>query len=536
MSIRVPVHLVLASLLACCSAGQDDSSAPPCVSEDQPDILLEPDLIDFGAVAVLEQGEHVELVTVTNQGSADLHISNLSIEDSGAPFTISAIQSMLVMPGASTQFEVIYDPATASIDATRILIDSDDPNSPAQLMLLGEGIAPVIELSPAPQDFGEVTVGCEREQSLVILNQGSEELVVYDATFAAQSSLGDELLFGGLADGNGDDTGLLTLAPSEHEIVWVSYLPLDESQDIATLTISSNDPFDPLLEVELEGLGAFHGTQLDSFEQPTEGAVDVIFALDTSGSMNTYASTVLDNLEVFTTTLLGQDIDFHVAVTRADDGCINGSDIWVDDSFASSDVGPTIETMVNLAGAYASNTERAFTLMEATLTETGSGGCNEGLVRDHAVLNLVGISDEPEQSPNSWSYYLTLFQSYKSDPDDVIVHAVGGDNPGGCGSASAYTGMYEATVATGGQFVSICAADWATSLAAVAEDVARSMDSFELSEEAVSGTLVVRVDGVSMTEGWSYDEDRNALVFDNEYVPDGGATIEVEYAVRGDCG
>ena len=535
MSVRFLAGLALVPVIAGCTPSRDDSGAA-CVSEDRPDILLEPDIIDFGEVDVLEQGEHLELVTITNQGSADLHISDLYIEDAAAPFTVSSVASVLITPGATSQFEVIFDPSTMSMDATRVIVESDDPDSPAYVMLLGEGIAPGIVVSPSPQDFGEVTVGCEREQSLVILNQGSEELVVYGASFAGQSSLGDELVFRGLQDGNGDEAGLLTLAPSEHEIVWVSYLPLDESQDIATLTISSNDPWEPLLEVDLQGTGVYHDTQLDSFVQPAEGAIDVIFALDTSGSMNTYASSVFDNLEAFTTTLLGEDLDFHVAVTRSDDGCIDGSDIWVDDSFASSDVGPTIETMMNLAGAYASNTERAFTLMEATLAEIGSGGCNEGLVREHAVLNLVGISDEPEQSANSWSYYLTLFQSYKSDPDDVIVHAVGGDYPGGCGSASAYTGLYEATVATGGQFVSICASDWATSLAAVAEEVARGMDSFDLSEEAVPGALVVRIDGVTTTEGWSCDEARNALSFDSEHVPEGGAIIEVEYAVRGDCG
>ncbi len=192
--------------------------------------------------------------------------------------------------------------------------------------------------------------------------------------------------------------------------------------------------------------------------------------------------------------------------------------------------------MHELSPAYASNSERAFTLLEGCLAETVTGGCNEGPVREHTVLNLVGISDEPEQSEYEWDHYLAMFQTYKSDPDDVIIHAVGGDYPGGCGSASAYTGRYEAAMATGGQFLSICATDWATSLAAVAEDVASSMDSFQLTEEAVAGTLVVRIDGVHLPEGWSYDEDRNALVFDSEYIPEGGATIEVEYAVRGDCG
>ncbi|MFH1464223.1 MAG: hypothetical protein ABIO70_07540 [Pseudomonadota bacterium] len=96
--------------------------------------------------------------------------------------------------------------------------------------------------------------------------------------------------------------------------------------------------------------------------------------------------------------------------------------------------------------------------------------------------------------------------------------------------------MYEAVIATGGTFVSICATDWATPLAAALGDVSRALDSFSLEQEAVPGTLVVRVDGVNVTSGWSYDADRNALTFDADHVPEGGSSVEVSYAVRGECG
>ena len=45
-----------------------------------------------------------------------------------------------------------------------------------------------------------------------------------------------------------------------------------------------------------------------------------------------------------------------------------------------------------------------------------------------------------------------LFQGLKTNPDDVVFHAIGGDYPSGCGGNDAYTGMYEASVATGGLF------------------------------------------------------------------------------------
>ena len=498
-----------------------------------PDIVVDPTEVDFGGVEVSDELEHVEVVTVSNQGEADLHIQNIELEDPSAPFTVTSIQSVLVAPENSTQFEVIYDPTTAVMDETYVLIDSDDPDTPvAQVLLMGEGIAPVIELDPVSYDFGTIYVGCENELALTVTNIGNADLIVDDFSYNTGST---DLLFGGIEDSNGDSEGLMTLAPAEYDEVYVSYLPLDEYSDIAYLIVDSNDPFNPQVQVTQEGNGVYYGTNLDVFEQPIQGATDIIFAVDKSGSMSDDLSNVIANFGVFVTTMVNMDSDFHVAVTQADDGCINGSDVWIDNTFTESEAESTVETMVNLGGSYASNTERAFMLLEACLSEIGTGGCNEGLVRDSAKLNLIGVSDEPEQSVNTWSYYLTLFQSYKDDPDDVILHAVGGDYPSGCGSASAYTGFYEATVATGGQFLSICATDWASHLTTLAEAAAATLDTFQLTADAVPETVVVRIDGVTSTLGWEYDEGQNAVIFQTEYIPEGGSTIEVEYALMGDC-
>ncbi|MEC8424535.1 MAG: hypothetical protein VX000_12210, partial [Myxococcota bacterium] len=164
-----------------------------------------------------------------------------------------------------------------------------------------------------------------------------------------------------------------------------------------------------------------------------------------------------------------------------------------------------------------------------------SSGCNYGLIRDNASLNLIGVSDEPEQSINNYSYYVSLFQSLKANPDDVVMHAIGGDYPSGCGSASAYTGFYEATVATGGLFLSICASDWGAYLEALAEGSAADLSTFELTDWPVPETIEVRVDGVTTTVGWEYNPTDNAIDFESDYVPEGGSTIEISYALYGDC-
>ena len=191
---------------------------------------------------------------------------------------------------------------------------------------------------------------------------------------------------------------------------------------------------------------------------------------------------------------------------------------------------------------YGNNTERAFMLLEAFLSEAvdvngtpDPSGCNYGVIREGAKLNLVGVSDEPEQSSNTYAYYISLFQGLKSNPDDVVIHAIGGDYPSGCGGNSAYTGMYEASVATGGLFLSICATDWASQLQALAEGSAQDLTSFALTQQPVPSTIEVRIDGQSSTLGWSYNPTDNAIDFDTDYVPEGGSVIEVDYAVYGDC-
>jgi len=512
---------------------EDNDGIDDLSGDEVPDILVDPAEINFGQIEVDDELEHVEIVTVSNVGEADLHIQGIELQDAEAPFTITSIQSVLVAPDNSTQFEVIYDPATATSYESYVLIDSDDPDTPvAQVHLLGEGIAPVIQLDPVSYDYGTTWVGCDNELALTITNIGNADLVVSDYSYNTGS---EDLMFAGIDDVNGDEEGLLTLEPAGYEEVYISYLPLDEYADIAYLIVESNDPFNPQVQATQEGNGEFYGTNLDVFEQPIQGSTDIIFAVDKSGSMNEDLQNVVDNFGVFSRTMVGLDSDFHVAVTQADSGCINGSDIWIDNTFTESEAESTVDTMMNWGGSYASNTERAFMLLEACLSETGAGGCNEGLVRDDARLNLVGVSDEPEQSVNPWSYYVTLFQSYKDDPDEVIIHAVGGDYPSGCGSNQPYTGMYEATVATGGEFLSICATDWASHLTALAEASAAVLDTFGLTATPVPETLVVRVDGVTSTLGWSYEESTNSVVFDMEYIPEGGSTIEVEYALMGDC-
>lgn len=56
---------------------------------------------------------------------------------------------------------------------------------------------------------------------------------------------------------------------------------------------------------------------------------------------------------------------------------------------------------------------------------------------------------------------------------------------------------------------------------------------FTLSQTALAGTVEVRVDGISTTQGWSLDSSLNAVVFAAGYTPESGSTVTVDYVVSG---
>ena len=110
------------------------------------------------------------------------------------------------------------------------------------------------------------------------------------------------------------------------------------------------------------------------------------------------------NFEAFVNTLQGMNSDYHVAAVVGDSGCVYGGDSFIDNSFSGGDAETTIATMIdcfsssncNMNVPYAAYTEAAFSLFEAFLSESvdingapDPGGCNYGVVRQNAKLNLV---------------------------------------------------------------------------------------------------------------------------------------------------
>jgi len=521
-----------------------------------PNIEVDPPEYNFGSLQVGDRETATVDVSVINSGDADLRITEIRLSDAEAPYDLGPVESVLIPAGMATKFTVTFTPETATDYDASVLIDSNDPDTPtAEVRLTGQGIAPIIDVDPAEYDYGTMFIGCESWLPVTISNLGNDNLIIDEFEYSTGSTdfvfdpIGDQLPEELMPEAFNDPIGdgeVWTLSPTDSVEVWVDYAPLDQYQDIAYLQVYSNDPAKPMARATQNGNGALAGENTDVFEQPINGATDIIFAVDWSCSMWDDVANVESNFGTFVTTLASMDANYHVAVVTEDDGCINypaGTQPYIDNTMSLSDQENVFETMLcesysgSYCNSYGSNTERGFMLLEAALKTTNiqTGGCNEGFYREDATLSLVGMSDEPEQSVNPYTYYVSLFQSMKDDSDDVVMHAIGGDYPTGCGSNQAYTGFYEATVATGGVFLSICATDFGSHLETLAEGSAADLTSFELTDIPVPDTLEVTVNGIPTTVGWSYNSADNSIDFDEDYVPEGGSTIQVYYALYGDC-
>ncbi len=496
------------------------------VEDGEPDIEVKPAKIDFGSLKVADAETATEVVTISNVGTAPLNLANVYIEDDTMPYSISNLGSVLVPEGGSTTVTITFAPITSAEYNTKLLIDSNDPDeATSDVKLNGAGVAPVIDLSPDDYDFGTIYIGCDTPQPVTVANTGTADLIVSGFEYITASN---DLA----VDQNTAVNGALpwTIAPGEAKEVFIDYAPLDDYPDEGTVVVSSNDPQQPEAQAHQTGTGELYGKNLDVYEQALRSAADLLFVVDNSGSMSEEQTNLTSNVESFITTMVEVDADWQIGVITTDSPSFRGDIIHYDDADPESEF-----VTQATPGTGGSGDEQGNEMAYQSLSPGGDAGPGSDFLRDEARLNIVVISDETDSSRSPWVDYVNYFWSLKPDTDMVVEHAIAGDWPSGCATAVAGTGYYESVSATGGLYLSICATDWSSHLSSIAEVAATDLSSFELTDFPVPSTIVVTVDGVVQTSGWTYDSADNAVNFDDDHIPAGGSTIEVEYALYGDC-
>lgn len=471
-------------------------------------VVSTPD-VDFQTVAVGASETHV--LTVTNEGTASVGIETVSMSGD-ASFTAELLDGGLLAPGASAELAVSFFPEhTASVEGA-IWIETTLPAAdPAPVLLQGMGTGAVLA-TEAELDFGVVPLGCEEILVTRISNTGSAPFTLagVHATPPFSVSLASPLP--------------LEVAQAASVRVAVTYAPepgVETDEGTLTFVTTAGD-------VALDLWGAPDGSaQVTDTHAVGNTAMDIVVSVDRSPGMWGTVQELQGALPAFFSTLTDLGHDWRMAFVAADDGCVDGPDLFLDSSFSATDAAAAAETMIGLGAAYGSNSERGLMLLDQATDATLGGGCNTGLLRSSATLNLVSISDEPDQSEHSHGHYVSRFQSLKADPDGVAFHAVSVDSGSTCAAGSS-GGYAAAAAATGGTFLDICD-PMEPNLESLAEGLrTASRAAVPLSALPVEGTLSVQVDGVTETD-WAYEPAHQRVVFDEGAVPDVGSGVTVDY-------
>ena len=222
------------------------------------------------------------------------------------------------------------------------------------------------------------------------------------------------------------------------------------------------------------------------------GQVDFLFVIDNSGSMGGEQASLVANFPAFINgiqTVLETVDSYQVGVVTTDaytynvPGCNNLSSLVVQTGGNDSSnmmCGPYAEgnnymtEMDDLAtsfscaaqvGTVGSASERAMqaTVEAVTQIDGGPGQCNEGFIREDALLVIVIITDEPDNNspgtPMTW--YDDILAAKLGFPENVVVVSIINTIGGGCPGGVA-TDMENFTTMWGdnGHVIPICAPDY----------------------------------------------------------------------------
>ena len=203
-----------------------------------PEIRVYPTDIDFGDVGV--GLSLVKKFRIYNDGNALLQIS--SITSNSSQFTV--LNNPDVWPGSMVEISVRFKPSWLGVKAGVITISSNDTDeSTVHVYVQGRGISvslPEISVSPSILDFGDVQVGVSLDKEFQIYNQGNATLII--SSIASNNSR-----FVILDDPN--------VPPGSMVDIPVRFTPLTLGTRTGTITITSNDPDESVVQITVKGKG-----------------------------------------------------------------------------------------------------------------------------------------------------------------------------------------------------------------------------------------------------------------------------------------
>ncbi|MGH1365792.1 MAG: choice-of-anchor D domain-containing protein [Calditrichia bacterium] len=219
-------------------------------SDVSPDIAVDPSSYNFGDVQINQTSDHI--FTVTNDGDANLHISNSIFvgTNSGLYSIINGFSPPVNLdPAQSAEIEVRFAPTTTGQKNVILRLNSNDPDEdPLNIIITGEGIpipVPDIQISETFIDFGSADTSSFVNETLNIGNVGTAPLTLNAIQISDNPSEFSVIGF----------SPPVTIPSGDNIDVTLRFSPDLLGTRTGKVQILSNDPDEGTVTVDLQGTG-----------------------------------------------------------------------------------------------------------------------------------------------------------------------------------------------------------------------------------------------------------------------------------------
>jgi hypothetical protein len=458
--------------------------------------------------------------------------------------------------GQVLSLPVRYAPTQPTNYEGILRLDTPEGEAPfVQVLLRGAFGSPCLEVVPRLVDFGPSRFTCAaRDQKVRVYHVGAtgcpSRITIQKVQLGGQTSQS----FAIKSTSPTLPQSGVPLTTGQSIEISLGYRPNQVGLDRDYLEIVHSFVPQSPMAVPLEGAGVLEDTQTDIFRQKDKPSVDILFVIDNSCSMRGEQQELAQNFVSFINWASRLSVDYQIGVTNTDmtgrsgtPGCLHQveDDQKQKHRFLTTKTPDPTGVFKKMAdvGTRGSGSEQGLEAAYRALTQPvkDSPLCNHLFYREDASLSLVFVSDEEDQSPKTYGFYLSFFQNLKGARNANLVRAsaVVGPPPSGCRtsgtsiSARSAPRYWDLSTALRGEKASICSSDWSTTLSRLGAISFGLLEQFFLSRTPEPPTIQVKVNGTTVpqdpTNGWTYDATSNSILFSSTARPPQAARIEVFY-------
>ena len=260
---------------------------------------------------------------------------------------------------------------------------------------------------------------------------------------------------------------------------------------------------------------------IDSFIQPQSvDGVDIIWVIDTSGSMGRFDEELLAGIEAMLLAL--PESGWRLAMMSNDPGAAS-----IESQFPLVPGDDVVDAEIMYQNMGRGHREEGF---DASYEYLINNTYAQTWLRYDAALLVVFVSDEEEQSDDHFPTvdgFVSWYQGLRSG--SVFLSSIVNLDPSEslCNSSSAHAGdrYIEATNHFAGQIIDICFEDWSAGVVDAASRL-EPHEHIELTYEPIEESIRVFING-SLNYDWYYSSTDNTIYF--TVIPGGNDLVEVGY-------